>query len=330
MVNVVPARVEWLEALVEGDDVFTDRFGTAVVEGWVGFPEALPVTLEAMRREPDNEWGTHLFFDELDGALVGIGGWKGRPQEGEVELGYAVAPARQGRGIATAVVQELVGRAQRAGVAVVTAHTLPEPNASNAVLRKCGFGRGPDVVEEGVTVWRWELPLVPAPTGTVDGVPSLSTVAPAFVEMAHRIVWCVAATTGKGDRARTRVLHPMWEWDGETLTGWILTSPRSPKSADLARVPALSLTYWAPDHDTCTADCDAEFRNEPADRQAGWDRFAGVAPPLGYEPSIIPAWPSPDAPDFGVLRLTPRRLRVMPGTVMTAGTGEVLTWSADA
>ena len=83
------------------------------------------------------------------------------------------------------------------------------------------------------------------------------------------------------------------------------TSPRSPKSADLARVPALSLTYWAPDHDTCTADCDAEFRNEPADRQAGWDRFAGVAPPLGYEPSIIPAWPSPDAPDFGVLRLTP-------------------------
>ena len=121
----------------------------------------------------------------------------------------------------------------------------------------------------------------------------------------------------------------MWEWDGETLTGWILTSPRSPKSADLARVPALSLTYWAPDHDTCTADCDAEFRNEPADRQAGWDRFAGVAPPLGYEPSIIPAWPSPDAPDFGVLRLT-RRLQVMPGTVMTAGTGEVLTWSAGA
>ena len=45
---------------------------------------------------------------------------------------------------------------------------------------------------------------------------------------------------------------------------------------------------------------------------------------------MIPAWPNPDAPDFGVLQLTPRRLRVMPGTVMTAGTGELLTWSADA
>ena len=42
MVQVVPARVEWLDALVEGDDVFTDRFGISVVEGGVGFPEALP------------------------------------------------------------------------------------------------------------------------------------------------------------------------------------------------------------------------------------------------------------------------------------------------
>ena len=54
---------------------------------------------------------------------------------------------------------------------------------------------------------------------------SLDTVAPAFVEMAHRIVWCVAATTGADGGPRTRVLHPIWEWDGGTLTGWIATSP---------------------------------------------------------------------------------------------------------
>ena len=151
---------------------------------------------------------------------------------------------------------------------MVTAHTLPEVNASTAVLRKCGFVRGADVMEDAQrTVWRWELPLAPLSTGTVAAMPSLTTVAPAFVEMAHRIVWCVAATTGKDDRARTRVLHPMWEWDGESLTGWILTSPNSPKSADLAHVPALSLTYWAPEHDTCTADCDAAFQDDPADRR---------------------------------------------------------------
>jgi hypothetical protein len=155
---------------------------------------------------------------------------------------------------------------------------------------------------------------------------SLETVAPAFVDMAHRIVWCVAATTGGDGRPRTRVLHPIWEWDGTALTGWILTSPRSPKAADLRATPAISLTYWAPSQDTCTADCDAVFEDGADARRAGWERFANGPAPVGYDPAIIPTWPKPDAPDFGVLRLTPNWLRVMPGTVMTARQGELLTW----
>ena len=43
--------------------------------------------------------------------------------------------------------------------------------------------------------------------------------------LAHRIVWCTVATTGADGRPRTRVLHPIWEWDGTGLTGWIATSP---------------------------------------------------------------------------------------------------------
>jgi hypothetical protein len=156
----------------------------------------------------------------------------------------------------------------------------------------------------------------------------LETVAPAFVAMAHRIVWCVAATTGSDGQANTRVLHPIWEWDGVALTGWILTSPASPKAADLRAVPALSLTYWTPSQDTCTADCGAVFEDDAAARQAGWDRFANGPEPVGYDPSIIPMWTSPDVAEFGVLRLTPTRLRVMPGTLMTGGSGEVLTWKA--
>jgi hypothetical protein len=35
MVEVLPASVEWLEALAMGD-VFSDRFGIPVVAGWVG------------------------------------------------------------------------------------------------------------------------------------------------------------------------------------------------------------------------------------------------------------------------------------------------------
>ena len=149
----------------------------------------------------------------------------------------------------------------------------------------------------------------------------LATVAPAFVEMAHRIVWCTVATTGADGRPNTRILHPIWEWDGVALTGWIATSPQSPKAADLAAHPQLSLTYWRPDHDTCTADCDAEWTNDDESRRAGWDRFLHAPAPVGYDPSIIPGWPSPDAPAFGILRLHPTRLRVMPDSLMMAGKG---------
>ena len=97
----------------------------------------------------------------------------------------------------------------------------------------------------------------------------LSTVAPEFVEMAHRIVWCVVGTTDAGGLPRTRVLHPIWEWDGHELTGWIATSPNSPKAADLSVMPEMSITYWAPNHDTCTADCGATFEQSAAGADDG-------------------------------------------------------------
>jgi len=33
-----------------------------------------------------------------------------------------------------------------------------------------------------------------------------------------------------------------------------------------------------------------------------------------------------EAPAFGILRLEPHRLRVMPGSLMTTGKGVLLTW----
>ena len=51
--------------------------------------------------------------------------------------------------------------------------------------------------------------------------------------------------------------------------------------------------------------------------------------PVGYDPAIIPPWAAgPTSDAFAALRLDPWRLRVMPGTVMTAGQGSVLTWRA--
>jgi hypothetical protein len=156
----------------------------------------------------------------------------------------------------------------------------------------------------------------------------LETIAPTFVEIAHRIVWCTVATVDRTGRPRTRVLHPYWSWDGSALIGWILTSPRSPKARDLAEHPDVSLTYWNPDHDVATAECRTAWEDSPEEREAGWQRFAEAPAPVGYDPSIIPQWTSPEAEEFGVLRLEPYRLRTMPGTVMLKGEGEVLTWAA--
>ena len=156
----------------------------------------------------------------------------------------------------------------------------------------------------------------------------LASVAPAFVEMAHRIVWCTVATTSADGTPRTRILHPIWEWDGTHLSGWIATSPLSPKAADLAVQSTISLTYWDPTHDTCTADCDTAWETSDEERTAGWDRFANGPAPVGYDPAIIPGWDDPSSPGFGILRLMPHRLRVMPGSVLLSAAGHILTWRA--
>ncbi len=129
----------------------------------------------------------------------------------------------------------------------------------------------------------------------------LAAVAPPFVEMAHRIVWCSTATVDGRGRPRSRILHPVWDWDGTQLTGWIATSPTPIKRAHLEAHPYASLTYWAPNHDTCTAECGAELVYDDDTRIEVWERFVTAPEPVGYDPSIIPVWTSPTADSFVAL-----------------------------
>ena len=92
--RVVPARLDWLIALLESDAVFVQRFGVLVEPGWIGFPEALPFAVDAARNDEGNPWGPHLFFDD-DGALVGFGDSKElRPK---VELRSVMPSLRHGK-----------------------------------------------------------------------------------------------------------------------------------------------------------------------------------------------------------------------------------------
>ena len=156
----------------------------------------------------------------------------------------------------------------------------------------------------------------------------LHRTAPAFVEMAHRIVWCSVATVDRSGRPRSRVLHPYWTWDGETLLGWIGTSQTPTRLAHLAHSPYVSCSYWAPSHDTCVAECRADWMTDDETRTMVWNLFKAAPEPLGYDPGAIgvPGWESPTSPGFAVLRLRPWRLRVFPGSITRGEGGELLTW----
>ena len=146
--------------------------------------------------------------------------------------------------------------------------------------------------------------------------------------MAHQIVWASVATVDRDGRPRSRILHPYWEWDGTDLIGWIATVPTPVKRAHVEAHPEVSVSYWTPSHDTCSAECAVQWHLNDDTRRAVWDKFATAPAPVGYDPLIIPMWSEgPTSDQFAVLRLTPRRLRVMAGTVMTAGVGQPLVWT---
>lgn len=157
--RIEATQLVWLEALVDADEVFTRDFGVPVAPGWSGFPESLPYFVEAARAHDADPWGSYLLFDD-DETLVGLVGFKGPPHEGAVEIGYSVAPERQGRGLATSAANQLIDLARGGGAYRILAHTLPELSPSTSVLKKCGFERTGVVTDpdgqEG-DVWRWEL-----------------------------------------------------------------------------------------------------------------------------------------------------------------------------
>ena len=125
------------------------------------FPAALERVRDALAGDPHSaRWGPRLFVVDEPRMLVGWGGFKGPPgDDGAVEIGYAVAPGWEGRGVATAAVRQLLREAWAApDVGRVLAHTLPGPGASVRVLEKTGFARDGENLDGDVgVVWRFRL-----------------------------------------------------------------------------------------------------------------------------------------------------------------------------
>ena len=94
--------------------------------------------------DPPTWWVHHIV---VDGVVVGDIGFHGPPgPERTVEIGYSVVPAWRRRGVASRACNLILQRAWQDGAEIVIAETDHHNVASQAVLLRNGFRRGPDGV----------------------------------------------------------------------------------------------------------------------------------------------------------------------------------------
>ncbi|HJU64574.1 MAG TPA: GNAT family N-acetyltransferase [Gemmatimonadaceae bacterium] len=116
--------------------------------------------LDLLDSDPESAgWCSYYFvLHETDSppVLIGAGGYKGKPRDGMVEIGYSIVGAYQRRGLASEAAAGLVENAfECPEVSRVIAETLPGLDASIGVLEKNGFRFIGDGSEPGVI--RYEL-----------------------------------------------------------------------------------------------------------------------------------------------------------------------------
>lgn len=127
--------------------------------------DVVTATLAWYAREPrPAPWLGYLAGDPATGRIVGTCSFKTAPRDGVVEIAYYTFPDFEGRGYATAMASALLRIAAREGIPRVSAQTAPEENASARVLRKLGFVRAGEAIDEEIgRAWTWEKTAVPGP-----------------------------------------------------------------------------------------------------------------------------------------------------------------------
>jgi len=150
------ARPATVRADLAGTAALSDALGVGVPQSWP--PELYDdgvrsIALKRIEDEPDEIGWWHYYVVESEPVptLAGIVGYKGPPDaDGTVEVGYAILPERQGRGIASEAMRALVERAfGHRHVKRVIAQRLPESADSSDVLEKLGFRREDEGPEPG-------------------------------------------------------------------------------------------------------------------------------------------------------------------------------------
>lgn len=140
--------------LDEGDRTAI-RDGRGEGRRWApGYPTPGDLDVAGLAAAPE-PWTQYAIVERSSGLTVGGVGFHREPVDGEVEIGYGIAPTARGRGIATESVDALVEVARRHGLRAVVAETDDGNVASERVLERTGFVQVRQ--GDGVTMWRLVL-----------------------------------------------------------------------------------------------------------------------------------------------------------------------------
>ncbi|MBL7741866.1 MAG: GNAT family N-acetyltransferase [Chitinophagaceae bacterium] len=152
---------EILEALFKGDEALAELLEISIPVKWTEFGEPVfRFTYNNITKGKGHiQWWTYLPVLKKTGTLLGSCGYKGDPGNGMVEIGYEVAEAYRGFGLATEMAKALIKRAFESNeVEYVRAHTLAAENESGSVLKNCGMQKMEELDDpQDGKVWRWEI-----------------------------------------------------------------------------------------------------------------------------------------------------------------------------
>lgn len=162
--QLIPCELRHFEAILGDEKTLAAMLGVSIDDGWLEFEaarEAMQPSYEYLKAHPDAlGWWMYLMIHSADRKLIGLVGYKGKPDEtGMVEIGYSLSTRYRLRGLATEAARALVNHAfSHPEIKRVLAHTLPDRNGSVRVLEKLGMKFVGTVIDpDDGEVWQWSL-----------------------------------------------------------------------------------------------------------------------------------------------------------------------------
>jgi [ribosomal protein S5]-alanine N-acetyltransferase len=160
---LTPFTAEVAEAAISNITTAESLLGYSILKEWLDedLKNYLPVYVAELKFNPVSlGWGMWLIILKSQEIVIGDLGFKGKPKDGVIEIGYRlIAPYRRQGYMVEAVAALINWGFQQPGVEKVVAECLTTNFASIGVLEKIGMKRTGTIynADEGGELITWEI-----------------------------------------------------------------------------------------------------------------------------------------------------------------------------